>query len=115
MMIYTGVLLMLITIFQNSSDCQQTSIPKGTNLRVGSEMIPCRGYEGQTACYQLQVGDAIGSTNWDMTYDYIENFTFVEGSIYNLKVRFVERSEPMPEDVPKIRIIVDQVLSVETP
>ncbi len=114
-MICTGLLSIFFSLFQFTAVVQTTEIPKGTNLRVGSTMISCSGFEGQTACYQIQVGDAIGSTDWDMTYDYIENFEYKEGYIYNLKVRFVERTAPIPQDVPKTRIIVDRVLSIETP
>jgi hypothetical protein len=36
-----------------------------------------------------------------MTYEYIDNFDYQEGQIYNLKVKFVERTALLPEDVPK--------------
>ncbi len=114
-MIYTSLLAVLFHIAQFSGVTQETKIPKETNLRVGSAMISCSGYEGQTACYQIQMGEAIGSADWDMTYYYIENFEYQAGYIYNLKVRFVERKPPIPEDAPKTRIIVDRVLSIETP
>jgi len=114
-MFYTSLFVILLNLASFSAVAQETKIPKGTNFRVGSEMIPCRGYEEQTACYLIQVGDAIGGSEWDMTYDYIENFNYEEGYIYNLKVRFVDRTPPITEDAPKTRIIVDRVLSIETP
>lgn len=114
-MLYTSLFSVLFSFLHISAHAQETKIPEGTNLRVGSTMISCSGYEGQTACYQIQVGDAIGSSDWDMTYDYIENFEYQEGQIYNLKVKFVDRTAPIPEDVPQTRIIVDRILSIETP
>lgn len=114
-MLYTGLFSVLVSILQISAIAQETKIPNGTNFRVGPTLISCSGYEGQTTCYQIQVGDAIGGSDWDMTYDYIENFDYQKGLIYNLKVKFVERTAPLPEDVPKTRIIVDRILSIETP
>lgn len=50
-----------------------------------------------------------------MTCDTIENFNSQEAPIYNLKVKLIERTAPLQEDVRKTRIIADRILSIETP
>ncbi len=56
-------------------------------FRVKDHMVGCDGYEGNSRCFMVQKGAAVGSDNWDVLREPIEGFKYEEGYTYDLSVR----------------------------
>ncbi len=109
-------LIICIQIFVTATALSQTTvseaIPPETNLRIYSEMVPCHGFEGQTQCYRIQEGAAIGSDQWEMSYIRPEGLEFKPGHIHNLLIKTVKDTRGL-KDMPLERVIVVRLLSLE--
>lgn len=82
-------------------------------LRVNSNTEDCVG-EMQTECLLVQWGDAIGTENWKRFHDKngIENFRYIPGYIYDLKIRRSPVANP-PADASAFRYELITILSKE--
>ncbi|MGA1775451.1 MAG: DUF4377 domain-containing protein [Flavobacteriaceae bacterium] len=76
-------------------------IPEGTLMRINSYTVPCEGII-EMNCLLVQIGNQIGTDQWDYFYDSIEGFEYEEGFQYDLDVLIKAIDNP-PADASSIR------------
>ena len=101
-------LLIIIIIIS----CRPSDHNKKIVLRVYHEKIDCQGYEGINKCYKIQREEKIGSDDWEILYEPITDFNYVEGYQYDIKVKIKYLLHPAI-DQPSPKYICLEVYSSE--
>lgn len=103
------LIIFIAILIQTCADKEMEENLIGTKIRVNYYTESCTGVIIQK-CYLIQEGEAIGGNGWQLLYDPIEGFDYVEGYIYDLDVTVSEVEDP-PMDTSGLKYVLNQVLS----
>lgn len=87
---------------------QQPADPGYLVLKIAQETVPCTGV-GPQDCLQIM---RPGSSEWELYYSDIIDFTFVRGLRYTVLVSTVP-NEPTPADAPAFYYRLESILAFE--
>jgi hypothetical protein len=108
-----SLVLLLATVFafanvrQVNPDAEKSAGSEVIKMRVNSAKVQCEGYNGNTLCFEVQKGAAIGTDNWEVLREPIEGFSYEEGYIYDVTVKIESVENPQPNQPRHKNIIMD--------
>ncbi len=107
MKIYLHFLVLILSVLS----CEK----EGADIEtwwINSAKKDCVGV-GPMSCLQIQKGDAIAPTQWRFFYDQIEGFDYEPGFIYQVQVKIIKKSEPIPADASSLKYELVKIVSKE--
>lgn len=64
------------------------------SMKVQGTKLPCKGFDGNTSCFQVQKGASIGTDFWEILPEPIAGFEFEAGYTYLITVKITLRENP---------------------
>ncbi len=64
------------------------------SMKVQGTKLPCKGFDGNTTCFQVQKGASIGTDFWEILPEPIAGFEFEAGYTYLITVKITLRENP---------------------
>jgi heat shock protein HslJ len=105
------ICLYFIAIILSVLSCEKESADLET-WWINSAKKDCVGV-GPMSCLQIQKADTIDSTQWRFFYDQIEGFEYEPGYIYQVRVKVIKKSEPIPADASSMKYELVKIVSKE--
>ena len=100
------IILIVALNFVNCKNQQSDKNDVTKTITVSSRLIDCVGVVPQK-CFLIKEE---GQSDWENFYDTIEDFTYIEGFEYVLKVKEIEVQNP-PADGSLIRVVLVKEIS----
>ena len=107
-----SLFIVLLAVSLGTLSCQTEKDEMMETWLVNSAKVDCTG-AGPMKCLQIQKGTEIEPAEWQSFYDSIEGFEYVPGNIYQIKVKVIDREEPVPADASSKKYELVEVLSDE--
>jgi len=107
-----AIVLLVISIVLGAASCDKQTDVNTEIWWINSSKTDCVGV-APMSCLQIQKGDEIESDNWELFYSDIKGFDFEPGNIYRIKVKIMEKDDPIPADASSKEYELVEILSKE--